>query len=53
MSENRNFFRASAEDYKKIPGSPVACWLSENVKKEFSSYRTLAEIAQPRQGLTT
>ena len=24
MSENKNFFRASAEDFKKIPGSPVA-----------------------------
>lgn len=27
MSENKNFFRASAEDFKKIPGSPVAYWL--------------------------
>ena len=28
MSENKNFFRASAEDFKKIPGSPVAYWVS-------------------------
>lgn len=27
MSENKNFFRASAEDFKKIPGRPVAYWL--------------------------
>lgn len=24
MKNNKNFFRASAEDFKKIPGSPVA-----------------------------
>lgn len=28
MNENKNFFRASAEDFKKIPGSPVAYWWS-------------------------
>lgn len=28
MSENKNFFHASAEDFKKIPGSPVAYWVS-------------------------
>lgn len=26
MGKNKNFFRASAEDFKKIPGSPVAYW---------------------------
>ena len=30
MNENKNFFRASAEDFKKIPGSPIAYWAGEN-----------------------
>ena len=25
MSNTKNFFCASAEDFKKIPGSPIAC----------------------------
>jgi len=30
------FFRASAEDFKKIPGSPIAYWVSENMTSTFS-----------------
>lgn len=30
-----NFFRASAEDFKRIPGSPVAYWVSDNIRKAF------------------
>lgn len=36
MSETKNFFRASAEDFKKIPGSPVAYWMSEKMRDLFS-----------------
>ncbi len=32
------FFRASAADFKKIPGSPVAYWVSEGVKNVFSRH---------------
>ena len=35
MSANKNFFRASAEDFKKIPGSPVAYWVSERMNRIF------------------
>ena len=37
MSENKNFFRASAEDFKKIPGSPVAYWVGNGMKKAFAT----------------
>ena len=37
MSENKNFFRASAEDFKKIPGSPVAYWVGNGMKKAFET----------------
>lgn len=31
MNMAKNFFQASAEDFKKIPGSPVAYWVSERI----------------------
>jgi len=30
-----NFYRASAADFKKIPGSPIAYWVSEQVREVF------------------
>jgi type II restriction/modification system DNA methylase subunit YeeA len=36
------FFRASASDFKKIPGSPIAYWVSENI---ISSYETLKPVS--------
>ncbi len=47
------FYHASAEDFKKIPGSPIAYWVSENIRKLFSNYKTIGEIAAPRKGNTT
>jgi len=32
---SRYFFRASAEDFKKIPGCPVAYWVSEKIISTF------------------
>ena len=48
----KNFFRASAEDFKKIPGSPVAYWVSKTFRDGFLS-RTIGEFATPKQGLIT
>lgn len=53
MSENKNFFRASAEDFKKIPGSPVAYWLSDKLIDSFSSFPMLYSVAPTKQGLAT
>lgn len=47
------FFRASAEDFKKIPSSPVAYWVEQNTRKSFSSGSSLGDIAPVRQGLAT
>lgn len=47
------FFRASAADFKKIPGSPIAYWVSERVRKSFKSGRALKEIGDTRQGMAT
>ena len=52
MSENKNFFRASAEDFKKIPGSPVAYWLTNGLFSAMSG-AVMGELVEGRMGLTT
>jgi hypothetical protein len=50
----RYFYRASAEDFKKIPGSPIAYWLSKTKLELFADNRNqLASKFQLREGLTT
>ncbi len=39
----RYFFRAAAEDFKKIPGSPIAYWVSEGLRSAFDE-ASLGEI---------
>lgn len=46
-------FRASSEDFRKIPGSPIAYWPSRQLRNIFSAHKSLADIAKPRQGLAT
>jgi len=46
------FYRASATDFKKIPSSPIAYWVSENQKSLFK-YDALKKFAVFKEGLTT
>lgn len=47
------FYGASSEDFKKIPGSPIAYWATDRVREIFSSCQLLGEIARPVAGLQT
>jgi len=47
-----NFFRASAADFKKIPGSPIAYWVGDVLRQAFQSCR-LGDISVAKQGLAT
>lgn len=47
------FFSAKPDDFKKIPGSPVAYWVSDKIRDAFEQAETIGDIAQPRQGLAT
>lgn len=47
------FFRASAADFKKIPGSPIAYWVSEQLRSTFGRGDNLLNIVGPRVGLQT
>jgi type II restriction/modification system DNA methylase subunit YeeA len=48
-----NFHRAVAEDFKKIPGSPIAYWVSERVRDIFEKGTILKKIGDTRQGMAT
>lgn len=41
------------DDFKKIPGSPIAYWLSDNIKKAFETGYPLGNISSPRKGNST
>ena len=48
--ENR--YAADQSNFSKIPGSPVAYWVSSATLKTFA-YPSIGQIARPRQGLAT
>lgn len=47
------FYRASAEDFGKIPGSPVAYWVSKGVLMAFESSPQIKHACEPKSGLST
>jgi hypothetical protein len=47
------FFRASAEDFKKIPGSPIAYWVSARLRKAFEKFSRFSDYSYTRIGLIT
>ena len=44
---------AQQERFTKIPGMPIAYWVSDNFMKMFSNVDYLKDIAKPRKGLDT
>lgn len=54
--ENKNceyFYEAEQNDFRRIPGSPLAYWATEAITEVFQNSKLLTEIANPRQGLIT
>ena len=52
IQENR-FAQVSTDNFSKIPGSPVAYWVSKAVLDVYSRAKLLGNIASPRTGMTT
>lgn len=50
---NARLKTAKPDDFKKIPGSPVAYWVGEKLRNVFSSNPSLNDVADLRQGLAT
>ena len=47
------FFEAAQDEFKKIPGSPIAYWVSESLRSVFASFPRLDNYASPRKGMVT
>jgi type II restriction/modification system DNA methylase subunit YeeA len=47
------FYRASAEDFSKIPGSPISYWASDDLLSAFAKGNPLHTVATPRAGMIT
>ena len=46
-------YTAQQDNFSKIPGAPVAYWVSERLLNDFSQGKPLEETAHPRQGIKT
>lgn len=51
--QNDRLARASAADFKKIPGSPIAYWVSERVREIFEKSDSLDMHAKAKSGQNT
>lgn len=54
--DNKNcgyFYETEQSEFSKIPGSPVAYWVSEQLRKCFEFGIPLGKLAAPRQGMAT
>ncbi|NBL00190.1 MAG: BREX-1 system adenine-specific DNA-methyltransferase PglX, partial [Erysipelotrichia bacterium] len=47
------FYETKKENFSKIPGSPIAYWVSEDIVDIFESSKLLSELAIPKQGIAT
>jgi hypothetical protein len=47
------FHRASARDFKKVPGKPLAYWLSDNARNCFTKVPALSDQGVTRKGMVT
>ena len=53
MSDGKKFFRASAEDFRKIPGNPIAYWLLPHEYDIMELADKAAAFGDSKQGLIT
>lgn len=50
---SNRFAQVSSTNFSKIPGSPVAYWVSEKIFDCFANFEKIDDVANPRQGLAT
>lgn len=51
--DGQNRFSARQDNFEKIPGEPVAYWVSEKIFHIYQNYPILDSIAEVKHGLTT
>ncbi len=47
------YTHAKQDDFRKIPGSPLAYWISSRIRDLFSSHPPLSSVAETKEGLAT
>lgn len=47
------FFRCKTSEFNKIPGVPIAYWVSNSELMVFGKNKTLSELSYPKKGLDT
>ena len=52
-NDKKRFDTTTQDKFKKIPGSPIAYWVSEQVLHAFDVYEPLGKFANPNQALVT
>ena len=52
LAENNRYY-AKQKDFEKIPGCPIAYWVSEQMQKVFATSKKMKDIAIPKVGLQT
>ena len=53
FSNKDNYFQAKQKDFEKIPGSPIAYWVSDKVREIFEKNQKLGEVGEAIQGIIT
>lgn len=51
--KQKGIYYIKQENFERITGMPIAYWLSNNMLNAFDKFKSLAEYAEPRQGLIT
>ncbi len=47
------FYRAKSDDFKKIPGSPIAYWVSDKVRSSFQQNTSIDQTFNVKAGMCT
>ncbi|WP_338959619.1 BREX-1 system adenine-specific DNA-methyltransferase PglX [Fusobacterium vincentii] len=50
---NANYFQAKQKDFEKIPGSPIAYWVSDKIREIFEKNQKLGDIGKSIQGMSS
>lgn len=53
IEKEKGYYIKQFEDFSKLPGMPIAYWVSEKVSDLFVNNERLGSFADPRQGLAT
>ena len=53
FSNKDNYFQAKQKDFEKIPGSPIAYWVSNKIREIFEKNQKLGEVGKSIQGMSS